>query len=84
MPNPLSDAFDAAAGPPVDVCLTCLGPRRDAVEILVIAAPAVVPRCAACNGPLDDRGRSAVLLTERGVRQPVVIELQATPAQKAF
>jgi len=76
MPNPLADAFDEAAGPPVEVCMTCFGPRRDALEILVMRAPAIVPKCTSCGGPLDDQGRSALKLTQDGVRVPVVIELE--------
>jgi len=83
MPNPLAEAFDAAAGPPVEVCLTCLGPRRDATETLIVLGPVPVPTCAACGGPVDDQGRSALRLTEDGVRVPVVVELHQGQAREA-
>jgi len=76
MPNPLVEAFEAAAGPPVPFCMVCLGPRRDALEILVVLGPEPVRVCTACGGPLDGQGRSALLLTADGVQSPIVVELQ--------
>lgn len=72
----LQTALDLALGPVVTPCPVCRGPRRDALEVVVIPVGEQERTCAACGGTVDFDGRSAMLLDERGVHVPVLIQLE--------
>lgn len=73
-------AFDQAAGPQVVICASCKGPRRDAPHHVIVVAPATVPTCPACDGPLAEDGLSGVLLTDQGSFPPMVVQLEDSPS----
>ncbi len=74
--SPFEQAFDAAAGPALKVCPSCIGESTHRPGTVRLDGNEPLPRCPDCRGPVDHSGAAVGHLTEEGLRLKV-IRLQA-------
>lgn len=60
-------AFDAAAGPAIDFCTTCLGPNPSAPLVVLLKTGQELPRCRRCGCVTNTDGQS---LTRSATERP--------------
>ena len=78
MKSQLERAFEEAAGPDREVCLTCLGPAVSNVEVpaLFLHDDEPVPPCPDCGEAVHQSGKTAVTLDYQGRNMVPIFRLR--------